>query len=82
MFKNFDDCWDYIKSSVRETDMFGHSICFNYKQEGETYNTYTGGFFSVFVKLFLVFYVGTCFKKMLYKEDDTVLTFIGAQDLA
>ena len=81
MNKKLSRCWQSAKTYVRETDMFGHSICFNYKQEGETFNTYTGGFVSVLLKLFLTFYVAMCFKKMLFKEGDKIQTFVGAHSL-
>jgi hypothetical protein len=81
MPNKLSEAWKSTKEYVRETDMFGHTIALNFERSGDTYNTYTGGFFSIFVKLFLMFYVGTCFKRMLWKERDSVLTFVGAQDL-
>lgn len=61
--------------------MFGHNIALNFEQNGDTYNTYTGGFVSILLRMFLTFYVCEKFYKMLFYMSDTTLTNIGTQNL-
>ena len=63
---------------VRSSDMFGHSIALNFERNGDTYNTITGGIVSIMCKLFLTFYVGSCFYKMIWHQADTTITNIGS----
>ena len=51
---------------VRDQDWFGHTISLNFEQNGDTYNTYIGGFVSFFLKLFLIYYVASCFIGMIF----------------
>ena len=61
-----------MAESVREIDMFGHPTELNFNNKGSTHNTVIGGFFSIFIRAFLVFYVGYIFFQMFTYGNDTV----------
>ena len=50
-----------LKNDMAETnkdiDMFGHPIELNFNNKGSTHNTVVGGFFPIFIRAFLLFYV-------------------------
>ena len=74
-----------IKSSVagfiREKDMFGHTITFNFDRKGDTHNTIVGGSFSIFIRLFLILYTGICFKRLIWQERDSLNTTLLLNDI-
>lgn len=66
---------------VKERDMFGHTITFNFDRKGETHNTIIGGFVSIIVKCLLTFYVTICFKRLIFHERDTITTTLMLKDV-
>ena len=38
---------------VRSFDMFGHVVNLNFDQRGVAHKTFIGGFFSIFIRIFL-----------------------------
>jgi hypothetical protein len=61
--------------------MFGHQIGFNF--EGlETHNTAFGGCCSIFIKLAITVYVFLNVKKLLFAEDDTIVTQVFYMEMA
>ena len=62
----FSDCVNGVPDYVREKDMFGHTITFNFDRKGDTHNTIIGGFFSLIIKLFLYFYIALCFERLIF----------------
>ena len=63
-----------LSNLIKDQDMFGHSIKLNFKQKGDSHNTFIGGFFSLFIKAALMFYVFSNFKKMIMNEEDKNFT--------
>lgn len=61
-----------LSSSIRDIDMFGHPIELNFNKKGSTHNTVVGGFFSIFIKSFLLFYVIYIFYQMFTFGNDVV----------
>ena len=50
-----------IAETIKDIDMFGHPIELNFNKKGSTHNTVVGGFFSIYIRMFLLFYVGYIF---------------------
>lgn len=48
--------------------MFGHPVTLNFDKKGDTHNTWIGGIFSIFVKLFMVFFIALKVKKLVLRE--------------
>ena len=42
---------------VRSQDFFGHTVTLNFDRNGDTHNTIIGGFFSMFIRIFITWYV-------------------------
>jgi hypothetical protein len=61
--------------------MFGHIIRLNFNREGDSHQTFIGGFFSIFIKLGMTFYIFMNFKKMIFYEDDSTVTEVNSLDL-
>ena len=61
--------------------MFGHTITFNFDRKGETHNTIVGGSISIIVKCFMTFYVGLCFRRLIFHERDTITTTLMLEDI-
>lgn len=60
-----------IRDWVRSQDFFGHSIHLNFDKNGETHNTTIGGFFSIFIRSFILWYVFlNMFKLFSYGGDN------------
>ena len=70
-----------VATFIRDMDMFGHTITFNFDRKGETHNTIVGGSFSIIIRFFLTFYVAICFKRLIYHERDTITTTLMLEDL-
>ena len=69
------------RDAIKDHDMFGHTIQLNFDKQGESHNTLLGGIFSIFIKIIMSVYIGLCFKKLLYMEDDSISLFLEQQDL-
>jgi hypothetical protein len=61
-----------IGETMKDIDMFGHPIELNFDKKGSTHNTVVGGFFSIYIRLFLTFYVSYIFYQMFTYGNDTV----------
>ena len=61
-----------LKHAIRDHDMFGHVINLNFNRQGPTHNTVIGGLFSILIKVAMSVYVFLNFKKLLFKEDDSI----------
>ena len=70
-----------FNDKLRSNDMFGHTINLNFNKEGDSHQTTLGGFFSVFIRIFMVIYVWMNIKKMLLHEDDSTYTEASPLDL-
>ena len=61
-----------ITQTVRDIDMFGHRIELNFNNKGSEHKTIVGGFFSIYVRLFLLFYFVYVLNMMLTFDNDTL----------
>ena len=74
----------YLKrfsKGLKNQDIFGHVIHFNFKSQGETYNTCIGGLFSIIIYVGMTLYVGWNVKKLIFLEDDTISTVTSSLEL-
>ena len=58
------------KDSIRELDMFGHNVMFNFNRKGPSHNTVCGGIISLMIKIFILGYAILNIKKLIFYEDD------------
>lgn len=59
-----------LKHLIKDQDLFGYTVDLNFNKAGHSHNTLIGGVVSMFLKLFLIFYVVFLFNKMLgYREN-------------
>ena len=65
---------DNVAGFVRDMDMFGHTITFNFDRKGETHTTIVGGSVSIIIKIGLYFYFYLCFRRLILHERDTITT--------
>ena len=54
-----------IMKKMRDQDLFGHQVSLNFNKRGPRHKTYIGGFFSLFVKGIIYFYVILTLKEMI-----------------
>lgn len=62
---------NFIADNLKDIDMFGHPIEFNFNKSGSSHNTLLGGFFSFFIRLGLTLYVFLIFEKMFFFRNNT-----------
>ena len=70
-----------FKDKVKDQDLFGYKINFNFDRRGETHTTVVGGCVSIFIKIIFAIYIFLCFKRMILHEDDDLKVAYGSQDL-
>ena len=61
-----------VGDAIKSIDMFGHPIELNFNKSGSAHQTVVGGFFSIYIRLFLLFYVVSIFHRMFTYGNDTV----------
>ena len=61
-----------IRGWIRSQDFFGHQVSLNFDKKGDKHNTTIGGFFSIFIRGFITWYVVIKFMKLLTYGDDTM----------
>ena len=59
-------------SIIKDQDLFGHLITFNFGREGNTHNTRIGGVISIVVKVCFAIFVGLNVKTMVNFEDNKI----------
>ena len=59
-----------LRKVIQSQDIFGHTIHVNFNCEGTSHKTVIGGFVSIVLKCFMIFYVYYNVRKMLFYEDD------------
>lgn len=59
-----------ITNWLKDHDMFGHTVNFNFNKKGDTHNTVPGGFFSLIIKLAVAIYVFIKLKILILSEGD------------
>ena len=70
-----------FKQYIKSKDMFGHTICLNFNKQGDTHQTFIGGFFSMIIKLAMGTYIFLNLKKLWLYEADSLNLEITKLDL-
>ena len=60
--------------------MYGHPINLSFNKKGESHNTIIGGCCSIFVKLFIAYYVLRLLDKLYFKKDNKIVTSLAVQN--
>jgi hypothetical protein len=55
---------------LKDHDLFGHTVHFNFNRQGDTHNTEFGGFCSFLIKMCVAVYVILNLKKLILSEGD------------
>ena len=63
-----------LYNKIKALDKFGHQIVLNFNKEGNYHKTLFGGLLSILVNLFVLIYIWTLINKVLFYQDDTILT--------
>ena len=63
-----------IYSKIKETDKFGHEIVLNFNNKGNFHNTFFGGLLSILVNIFVLIYIQSLIRKVVFYEDDSIIT--------
>ena len=63
-----------LSSKIKELDKFGHEIVLNFNNKGNYHNTLLGGLLSIFVNIFILIYIWSLINKVIFFQDDTLLT--------
>ena len=61
-----------MREWIKSQDFFGHQVSLNFDKNGDTHNTTIGGFFSIFIRAFIAWYVIIKFNKLLTYGDDNM----------
>ena len=61
-----------VQRFVRDLDIFGYFISFNFNQEGDHHKTRIGGIMTIILRAFMLAYVIKITKKMIFYEEDLV----------
>ena len=69
------------RHAIVEYDLFGHVITFNFRNQGQTYKTFIGGVVSILVRLIMSMYIMVNLSKMIFHQDDKLLSVVVATDV-
>ena len=61
-----------VSEVIKSIDMFGQPIELNFNNSGSKHKTVVGGFCSIYIRMFLLFYVVYIFHQMFSYGNDTV----------
>ena len=59
-----------LKNFIKNRDIFGHKVQFNFNQRETSYKTIAGGIFSIFFKILFTFFAVFQLSEMLFYNDD------------
>ena len=63
-----------LNNKIKEQDKFGHEIVLNFNKKGNYHNTLFGGLLSILVNIFILIYIWTLINKVVFFQDDSLLT--------
>ena len=63
-------CSDFRKK-VKDKDLFGHQVAFNFNRQGETFKTSCGGILSILIMVLLSIYAVMRYSKMINRDDNS-----------
>jgi len=66
---------------IKEWDIYGHTINWNFNKRGVVHNTFCGGLLSFFIKISVIIYIGINTKKMMNYENTLFQTATSPLDL-
>jgi hypothetical protein len=55
---------------IKDQDFFGHPVMLSFNKRGNTHQTKCGGIASIFIKIFMLFYIGYNFGKLIFRLED------------
>ena len=61
---------------IKQRDQFGHQTQFKFNNKGSSHSTFCGGCVSIFIVVFMIFYVVLLVKKLVWMQDDSIQTVI------
>lgn len=68
--------------SLKKIDLFGHTMTLNFNQKGRTHTTYIGGFCSIFLYAFFIFFISRKSLQLLNREEDKLgIMDVNAKDV-
>ena len=67
---------------IRSLDYFGHRIELNFRKEGSSHNTLIGGIMSIFVRVFMAYYIFSLTSTLVNYLDDKNKTTLIVQDFS
>ena len=71
---------NFLTSSIRTKDLFGHSIALNFNRRGSSHKTFIGGSFSILIYAFMIFLFWINIEKLVFSLDDKNTTYNGLID--
>lgn len=66
---------------VKENDLFGHVVNLNFDKSGSHHKTLYGGLYSIFIRIFLAYYLYLNLSKIYTHKDDNNVTTSGMLDV-
>ena len=67
--------------TIRSFDMFGHVVNLNFDKRGIAHKTFIGGFFSIFIRIFLTVYFYLNIQKIIFTKGDKNVSTVGIMNL-
>ena len=68
-------------NTIRSIDMFGHVVNLNFDERGISHKTFIGGFFSIFIRIFLTIYFYLNIQKIIFSKGDKNVSTVGLLNL-
>ena len=59
-----------VHNTIKDADLFGYTPTLNIKKEGGEYKTIIGGYFSMIIKIGLLFYTYTLVLLIIHRDSD------------
>ena len=59
-----------MRNFVKDRDIFGHKVRFNFNQKAAAHKTIVGGLFSVMFKVLYAWYFSFLIREMVFHRDD------------
>ena len=59
---------------IKNHDKFGHEINLNFNNKDNIHRTFVGGLVSILVNILMIVYILTLVRKLIFYEDDSLLT--------
>jgi hypothetical protein len=71
-----------MMKTLKKIDLFGHTMTLNFNQKGKSHTTYIGGFCSIFLYAFFIFFISLKSVSLLKRQDDKLgIMDVNAEDI-